>query len=211
MHCPLLDVMGNVKKREHIGLSIRKRIMKWRQSGKDVYVGIKLNKCNQRCVNYSGKKKFLILTTGHGKLLPKKHSCIHVLSQGTKLCERDFSSSIPISPSPWPKHLAQEMFYSACLSSWSIHNKIISTNFFHSGKMLETSGYCQQMLTNQLSRNKYWQGMGASLENPCQPLAREDLFQGLRHVFSLRGGRGLGSSSQQVPRPNYVPFSTFAL
>lgn len=64
------------------------------------------------------------------------------LSQGTKLCERDFSSSIPISPPPWPKRLAQEMFYSACFSSWSIHNKIISSNFFRFGKMLETSGYC---------------------------------------------------------------------
>lgn len=56
--------------------------------------------------------------------------------------------------------------------------------------------------------------MGASLENPYQSLARGDLFQGLRHVFfdsASEAARGLGSSSQQAPRPNYVPFSTFAL
>lgn len=132
-------------------------------------------------------KKFSTSVIGHGKFLPEKQ-CVF-LSNGTRLYERNFPSSIPISPPPWTKLLAQEMFYSSSFSSWSIHNKFISSHFFHSGKTLETSGYCQQMLlTNQLSRNKYWQGTGGSLKNPYQSSAREDLFQGLesfigRHVF----------------------------
>lgn len=63
-------------------------------------------------------------------------------------------------------------------ASLVVHNNTISSNFFHSGETLETSGCCQQMLIDQLSRNKYWQGTGESLENPYQSSAREDLFQG---------------------------------
>lgn len=43
MHCTLLDVMGNVKKREHVDLGLRDRIMKWRKSGKDICVEIRCN------------------------------------------------------------------------------------------------------------------------------------------------------------------------
>ena len=140
-------------------------------------------KCMENC-GYGKKKKCSASVIG--RFLPEKHECVFYPMEEN--CERKFPSSVPISP-PWAKLLAQEMFYSSCFSSWSVHSKMISSNFFHSGKTLETSGYCHQMLLrNQLSRNKCWLGPGESLENPYQSSVREDLFQGPesligRHLF----------------------------
>lgn len=61
-------------------------------------VGIKLNKCNQSHVNCSGKKCFQHQPLAMADFFLE--TLIGFLSQGTKPCERDFSSSIPISPPP---------------------------------------------------------------------------------------------------------------
>lgn len=72
----------------------------------------------------------------------------------------------------------------------------------------------------QLSRNKYWQGTGESLENPHQSSVREDLFQPLEPLLGTRvffagsepkGSLGPGGSTQQAPGPSYVPDSMFGL